>query len=68
MLRIEPVEKASEKEDDDEKNGAICCCYEQVNATAKNIEEALEKIKGIVGLSAKKGEKPKNIIAEYLKG
>lgn len=64
-IKIVPMEK--EYEDKDEEGMGICC-YEEVTASAKNIEEALEKVKGIVGLTAKKGEKPRNVIADFLKG
>lgn len=71
----EKSEKGEKDDDDKDDNGCDCGCNmgmilggDELKASAKDISEALDKIKGIVGLSPKSGEKPKNIIAEYLKG
>lgn len=60
ILEIYPVEDAEKME--------MMCCREEVKATAKDINEAIDKIKGIVGLSPKKNEKSTNVIKEFLKG
>lgn len=39
----------------------------ELTATAKNMEEAINKVREMVSLKSKKGTKPKNILSEYLK-
>jgi hypothetical protein len=61
-INIEPCRKS----EDDEGEGMGH--YEgDLTATAKNFEEALNKVTEMVSLKAKKGTKPKNILSEYLK-
>jgi hypothetical protein len=60
---IEPVCNKPEGKDDDSMGWV-----EPVTASAKNFEEAFEKIKGVLELKASGKEKPRNIIAEFLQG
>lgn len=62
---IDPIIcKSGEKKDDD--NHIMWC--EPVTATAKNYEEAFEKIMGVLELKNTDNQKPRNVIAEFLQG
>lgn len=61
-IRIEPAPSPKKKDNDDG-----CHIWSgELTATASSFDNAIEKLKSMYNLEMKKGEKPKNILEDYL--
>lgn len=61
-IEIEPAPAKKEKDNDD-------CCSPwggELTATASSFDAAIDKLKEMYALEIKKGEKPKDILKDYL--